>query len=184
MLLGWFFVPVYLSSGIYTMPEFLEYRYDAGARTIMAVFLMIAYIVVFLATVLFSGSDNGDASSSSARGNSNSAPTSASSAPAAAAAPAELTACQRRHDEQLVLELTSPEVQPTIPIAYSKSVAYPEGFPTPALNWSAVPPETTEIAILILQLTDERAAAYAADPTLWWGTPDSSRSNVPTGSIR
>ena len=27
MLLGWFFVPVYLSSGIYTMPEYLRLRY-------------------------------------------------------------------------------------------------------------------------------------------------------------
>ena len=28
MLLGWFFVPVYLSSGIYTMPEYLRLRSD------------------------------------------------------------------------------------------------------------------------------------------------------------
>jgi hypothetical protein len=26
MILGWFFVPVYLSSGIYTMPEYLRLR--------------------------------------------------------------------------------------------------------------------------------------------------------------
>lgn len=48
-------LPRFLAAGIYTMPEFLEHRYDPGTRMIMAVFLMIAYIVVFLATVLFSG---------------------------------------------------------------------------------------------------------------------------------
>ncbi len=55
VFVAWWLLPRFLSAGIYTMPEFLEYRYDAGARTIMAVFLMIAYVVVFLATVLFSG---------------------------------------------------------------------------------------------------------------------------------
>ena len=41
--------------GIYTMPEYLEYRYDSGARTTMAIYMMIAYVIVFLATVLYSG---------------------------------------------------------------------------------------------------------------------------------
>jgi SSS family solute:Na+ symporter len=37
------------------MPEYLEYRYDSAARTTMAVYMMAAYVIVFLATVLFSG---------------------------------------------------------------------------------------------------------------------------------
>jgi SSS family solute:Na+ symporter len=49
------FLPRFLRSGIYTMPEFLEYRYNATARAIMAVFMMVAYVVVAMATVLYSG---------------------------------------------------------------------------------------------------------------------------------
>src|SRR3979409_2750445 len=33
LLLGWLFVPYYLKSGVYTMPEFLEKRYNSAART-------------------------------------------------------------------------------------------------------------------------------------------------------
>ncbi len=55
VFVAWWFLPRFLSAGIYTMPEYLEYRYDRGARTIMALLLMIAYIVVFLATVVYSG---------------------------------------------------------------------------------------------------------------------------------
>jgi SSS family solute:Na+ symporter len=55
VLVAWFLLPRFLRAGIYTMPEFLEYRYDARARSIMAFFLMVAYVVVALATVLYSG---------------------------------------------------------------------------------------------------------------------------------
>jgi len=55
LLLGWIFVPFYMRSKVYTMPEFLEYRYDTGTRAIMAVYLMLAYIIVLLAVVLYSG---------------------------------------------------------------------------------------------------------------------------------
>ena len=37
------------------MPEYLEYRYDRAARTTMAIYMMVAYVIVFLATVLYSG---------------------------------------------------------------------------------------------------------------------------------
>ncbi len=49
-------LPKFLKSGIYTMPEFLEYRYDRTTRTIMATYLMALYVVALLATVLYSGS--------------------------------------------------------------------------------------------------------------------------------
>jgi SSS family solute:Na+ symporter len=55
VLVAWWLLPTFLSAGIYTMPEFLEYRFDAGARALFAVYLLVAYVVVFLATVLFSG---------------------------------------------------------------------------------------------------------------------------------
>ena len=50
-----FFLPRFLRAGIFTMPEYLEYRYDGAARSIMALFMMLAYVLVALATVLYSG---------------------------------------------------------------------------------------------------------------------------------
>jgi solute:Na+ symporter, SSS family len=50
-----FFLPVFLRLGIYTMPEFLEHRYGAPARLLMACYMMAAYVGVMLAAVLYSG---------------------------------------------------------------------------------------------------------------------------------
>jgi SSS family solute:Na+ symporter len=55
VFVAWWLLPRFLKAGIYTMPEYLEYRYDSAARTTMALFMMAAYVIVFLATVLFSG---------------------------------------------------------------------------------------------------------------------------------
>ncbi|MBN1342565.1 MAG: solute:sodium symporter family transporter [Phycisphaerae bacterium] len=49
------FLPKFLQSGIYTIPEFLEYRYNAAARAIMAVFVMIMYVIVAISAVVYSG---------------------------------------------------------------------------------------------------------------------------------
>ncbi len=49
------FLPVFLRLGIYTMPEFLEHRYGPVPRTIMAVYMMVAYVAVAIAAVLYSG---------------------------------------------------------------------------------------------------------------------------------
>ena len=48
-------LPLFLKLGIYTMPEFLQYRYGPQARTLMAIYMMIAYIGVAIAAVLYSG---------------------------------------------------------------------------------------------------------------------------------
>lgn len=48
-------LPKFLRAGIYTMPEFLEYRYNPAARVIMAVFTVVIYAVVMLPAVLYSG---------------------------------------------------------------------------------------------------------------------------------
>ena len=55
VLVGLFFLPRFLRAGIYTIPEFLEYRYDVRTRTLMAAYIMAAYVLVALATVLYSG---------------------------------------------------------------------------------------------------------------------------------
>ncbi len=55
VIVALWFLPKFLKAGIYTMPEYLEYRYDATARAIMATFMMIAYVFVALASVLYAG---------------------------------------------------------------------------------------------------------------------------------
>ena len=55
VLVAWFFLPKFLRCGIFTMPEYLEYRYGVSTRTIMAGFIIIAYVLVALATILYSG---------------------------------------------------------------------------------------------------------------------------------
>ena len=50
VFVSWWLLPKFLKAGIYTMPEFLEYRYDAGTRAIMATYMMVAYIIVLLAS--------------------------------------------------------------------------------------------------------------------------------------
>ncbi len=55
VIVALFFLPRFLRAGIYTIPEYLEYRYGVVARTVMSVFMMLAYVFVALATVLYSG---------------------------------------------------------------------------------------------------------------------------------
>ncbi len=56
VFVAWWLLPRFLKAGIYTMPQYLEFRYDSTTRSIMAGYMMAAYIIVFLATVLYSGS--------------------------------------------------------------------------------------------------------------------------------
>ncbi len=53
-----FFLPVFLEKQIYTMPQFLEKRYDARVRTSLAVFWLLLYIFVNLSSVLYLGALN------------------------------------------------------------------------------------------------------------------------------
>ena len=55
MLVAIFFLPRFLKSGIYTIPEYLEYRYSATARGIMAFYVMALYVTVAIAAVVYSG---------------------------------------------------------------------------------------------------------------------------------
>lgn len=52
LLLGWVFVPFYLKSGVYTMPEFLELRYSKGARTYLSIISIIAYILTKISVTI------------------------------------------------------------------------------------------------------------------------------------
>ncbi|HET6630662.1 MAG TPA: sodium:solute symporter [Woeseiaceae bacterium] len=55
LLLGWVFVPFYLASGVYTMPEFLERRYSAGARWYLAVISIIGYVLTKISVTIAAG---------------------------------------------------------------------------------------------------------------------------------
>src|SRR5687767_8323401 len=55
LLLGWLFVPFYLSSGVYTVPEFLERRYSAGARWYLAVISIVGYVLTKISVTIAAG---------------------------------------------------------------------------------------------------------------------------------
>ena len=55
LLLGWVFVPFYLSSGVFTMPEFLERRYSEGARRYLAVISIVGYVLTKISVTIFAG---------------------------------------------------------------------------------------------------------------------------------
>lgn len=50
-----FFLPKFLRSGIYTIPEYLEYRYNSTARGIMAFYMVVIYIAVSISAVVYTG---------------------------------------------------------------------------------------------------------------------------------
>lgn len=50
-----FFMPIFLKLGIYTMPEFLARRYDNRVKTTMAIFWLLVFVFVNLASILYLG---------------------------------------------------------------------------------------------------------------------------------
>jgi SSS family solute:Na+ symporter len=55
LLVGKFFLPIFLRAGIYTMPQFLAQRYDERVKTVMAVFWLGVYTLVNLTSILWLG---------------------------------------------------------------------------------------------------------------------------------
>ena len=55
LLVGKFLLPIFLKTGIYTMPQFLEQRYDSRVKTVMAVFWLGVYTLVNLTSILWLG---------------------------------------------------------------------------------------------------------------------------------
>lgn len=56
LIVGKFFLPIFLKNEIYTMPQFLERRYGPRIRTLMAVFWLALYIFVNLTSIIWLGS--------------------------------------------------------------------------------------------------------------------------------
>ncbi|MEL7223021.1 MAG: sodium/solute symporter, partial [Bacteroidota bacterium] len=55
VLLGWLFLPFYVRSGVFTMPEFLEKRYNANARWFLSLFSLAAYVLTKVSVTLYAG---------------------------------------------------------------------------------------------------------------------------------
>ena len=55
VIVAFFFLPKFLRAGIYTIPEFLEQRYNETARSIMAFFMVLIYVFVTFTAVVYSG---------------------------------------------------------------------------------------------------------------------------------
>lgn len=55
IIVGKFFLPIFIEKKIYTIPEFVEKRYNTTLKTILAVFWLSLYIFVNLATVMYLG---------------------------------------------------------------------------------------------------------------------------------
>ncbi|MEQ8711483.1 MAG: sodium/glucose cotransporter, partial [Cyclobacteriaceae bacterium] len=55
LLVAKYFLPIYLHKGIFTMPQFLEMRYDNRIKTVMAIFWLLLYVFVNLTAVMFLG---------------------------------------------------------------------------------------------------------------------------------
>jgi len=53
--LGWVFLPFYLRSGVFTMPEFLEKRFSPGTRWFLSVFSLIAYVMTKVSVTVYAG---------------------------------------------------------------------------------------------------------------------------------
>ncbi|MEM7586010.1 MAG: sodium:solute symporter [Acidobacteriota bacterium] len=55
LLLGWVFVPFYIKSGVFTMPEFLERRYSPATRWYLAVVAIIGYVLTKISVTIYAG---------------------------------------------------------------------------------------------------------------------------------
>ena len=55
LILGWVFVPFYTRSMVYTMPEFLERRFNKQSRTILSVISLISYVLTKVAVTVYAG---------------------------------------------------------------------------------------------------------------------------------
>ncbi|MFC1509945.1 sodium/solute symporter, partial [Candidatus Omnitrophota bacterium] len=54
-VLGWVFLPYYLKSKVYTMPEYLERRYNPQCRTFLTMISLFAYVFTKISVTLFAG---------------------------------------------------------------------------------------------------------------------------------
>ncbi|HVY75978.1 MAG TPA: hypothetical protein VG890_14180, partial [Puia sp.] len=55
LVLGWVFVPFYMRSMVYTMPEFLERRYNSKSRMLLSIIQLLSYIIAKVSVTIYAG---------------------------------------------------------------------------------------------------------------------------------
>jgi len=55
LMMGWVFLPFYARSGVFTMPEFLEKRFDSKSRGFLSVISLIAYVITKVSVTIYAG---------------------------------------------------------------------------------------------------------------------------------
>ncbi|MGD2068280.1 MAG: sodium:solute symporter [Gemmatimonadota bacterium] len=55
LVLGWVFVPFFMRSRVYTMPEFLEKRFSPAARWVLSLISLVGYVLTKIAVGIFAG---------------------------------------------------------------------------------------------------------------------------------
>jgi len=55
LILGWVFVPFYMRSRVFTMPEFLERRYNEKARWLLSIVQLLSYIIAKVSVTIYAG---------------------------------------------------------------------------------------------------------------------------------
>lgn len=55
LVVGKYFLPIFIEKGLYTIPEFIEKRFSTNLKTILAIFWIALFVFVNLTTVLFLG---------------------------------------------------------------------------------------------------------------------------------
>nr|RJP63361.1 MAG: Na+/glucose cotransporter [Ignavibacteriales bacterium] len=55
LILGWVFIPFYMRSQVYTMPEFLERRYNEKARWLLSIVQLLSYIIAKVSVTIYAG---------------------------------------------------------------------------------------------------------------------------------
>lgn len=55
LVLGWVFLPFYARSGVFTMPEFLEKRYNSKARWVLSIVSLLGYIFTKVSVSIYAG---------------------------------------------------------------------------------------------------------------------------------
>lgn len=55
VMLGWVFLPFYQRGGVFTMPEFLEKRFNAKSRWILSIFSLVAYVLTKISVTIYAG---------------------------------------------------------------------------------------------------------------------------------
>ncbi|MFQ6044963.1 MAG: sodium:solute symporter [Gemmatimonadales bacterium] len=55
LLLGWVFIPFYMRSRVFTMPEFLEKRYGPSARWFLSVIMLVGYVLTKVSVTVYAG---------------------------------------------------------------------------------------------------------------------------------